>query len=329
MQKRFVALMMAGLVVLLAGCGQHQSASHKLKDITVVLDYVPNTNHTGMYVAKDQGYYKKAGLKVKFIEPGDNSTSIGLVAAGKGQFGVSYQEDVTYAHAKKTPIPVKAIAALVQHNTSSFVTAKASGITSPKQFDGHTYAGWQSPSEAAVLKAVMTQAGGDFNQLKIVGANGSGPQGLGKNGQDIEWYFDGWDGVKAKQAGVALNTMPLRKLDKRLDYYTPVLITSDQELAKDKATVKAFTKATKRGYQYAIKHPTASAKILKQADKTDSLKFLTASQAYLSKHYTSNPAKWGEMTSTVWNNYTGFMKEYGLIKQKIPAKQMYTNAYLQ
>ncbi|MCX2455485.1 ABC transporter substrate-binding protein [Lacticaseibacillus nasuensis] len=325
-QWMIAVTLVAGLA--LAGCGAKKSSAKPLKNITVVLDYVPNTNHTGMYVAQAKNYYKQAGLKVKFIEPGDNSTSIGLVAAGKGQFGVSYQEDVTYAHAKATPIPVKAIATLVQHNTSSFVTRADSGITSPKQFENHIYAGWQSPSEAAVLKAVMTQAGGDFKKLKIVGANGSGPEGLGKKGQDIEWYFDGWDGIKAKQLGVKLNTMPLRKLDKRLDYYTPVLITSNREIKQDPKTVRAFVKATKQGYQYAIAHPTASAKILKRADKTDSLKFLTASQQYLSKHYTDTPSNWGAMTSKVWNNYTGFMKEYGLIKQAIPAKDMYTNEFL-
>lgn len=328
MKKRIILALAA--VALLAGCGaKKSSASKSLKNITVVLDYVPNTNHTGMYVAKDKGYYKQAGLNVKFIDPGDNTTSVGLVAAGKGQFGVSYQEDVTYAHTQKSPLPVKAIATLVKHNTSSFVTLKSSGITSPKDFGGHTYAGWQSPSEAAILKAVMNQAGGDFSKLKIVGSNGSGPTGLGKNGQDIEWYFDGWDGVKAKEEGVKLNVMPLRKLDKRLDYYTPVLITSDKEIKQDPKTVRAFTQATKKGYQYAIKHPTASAKILKKSDKTDSLKFLTASQAYLSKHYTDDPANWGVMTSKVWNNYTGFMKQYGLIKKAVPAKDMYTNQFLE
>ncbi|WP_125705205.1 ABC transporter substrate-binding protein [Lacticaseibacillus daqingensis] len=329
MKKILIATALLGLGLLLASCGQAQTTHPKsLTPITVVLDYVPNTNHTGLYVAKAKGYYKQAGLDVTFIEPGDNSTSVALVAAGKGQFGISYQEDVTYAHAQATPIPVKAIATLVKHNTSSFVTRKDSGITSPAQFAGHTYAGWQAPSEAAVLKAVMTKAGADFDQLKIVGADGSGPAGLGKNGQDIEWFFDGWDGIRAKQEGIALNTMPLRTLDARLDYYTPVLITSDKEIKTNAKTVRAFVQATKKGYQQAIKDPTGSAKILKQADQTDSLKFLTASQKYLSAHYTDDPTNWGAMTSTVWNNYTEFMTEYGLIKQKIPANELYTNAFL-
>lgn len=327
--KKWLGFLAVGAAFLLTACGQQNAKkSGDVKPVTVVLDYVPNTNHTGMYVAQAKKYYKQAGLKVKIIEPGDNSTSAALVAAGKADFGVSYQEDVTYAHAQKSPLPIKAIATLVKHNTSSLVTRADSGINSPKDFEGHVYAGWQAPSEAAVLQAVMKQAGGDFSKLKIVAADGSGPESLGGKNKQIAWYFDGWDGIRAKEAGVKLNTMPLRKLDKRLDYYTPVLITSDKMIKQDKKTVESFVQATKKGYQYAMKNPQASAKILKGFDKADSLKFLTASQEYLSKNYTDNPAKWGLMEKSVWDNYTDFMTEYGLIKTKIPASEMYTNDFL-
>ncbi|MGC3362544.1 ABC transporter substrate-binding protein, partial [Enterococcus faecalis] len=103
------------LLLLISACGIAKETSSKqetkdIKKVTLVLDYVPNTNHTGIYLAKEKGYYKEAGLDVQIIEPGDNSTSIGLVGADKAQFGVSYQEDVTYAHADGQNIPVKAIA---------------------------------------------------------------------------------------------------------------------------------------------------------------------------------------------------------------------------
>lgn len=106
------------LLLLLSACGTAKETSSKqeikdLKKVTLVLDYVPNTNHTGIYLAKEKGYYKEAGLNVQIIEPGDNSTSIGLVGADKAQFGVSYQEDVTYAHADGQNIPVKAIATVI------------------------------------------------------------------------------------------------------------------------------------------------------------------------------------------------------------------------
>ncbi|MGX6427676.1 ABC transporter substrate-binding protein [Levilactobacillus yonginensis] len=321
------------VLLSLTACGNSKSSSSdtkpakKLTDVSIVLDYVPNTNHTGLYVAKDKGYFKDAGLNVKIIEPGDNATSVGMVGANKAQFGVSYQEDVTYAHADGKNIPVKAIGTVIKHNTSGFVSKKSSGITSPKDFVGKTYAGWQTPSEEAVLKAVMSEAKVNPKSLKIVGATGDGPKSLGKK-NDIQWWFQGWDVIRAKDDGIKINYMPLRQLDKRLDYYTPVIITNNTQLNKDPKLVKAFMKATKKGYQDAIAHPKADAKILHKYAKDYDLKFLEESQAFLSKNYTDDASKWGQMDSKVWNNYTGFMKEYGLIKKTIPASTLYTNQYV-
>ena len=166
----------------------------QLEKVTVILDYVANTNHTGMYVALDQGYYKEAGLDVEIIEPTEGATAT-LIAVGKGDFGISYQEDVTIALTSKDPLPIKTIATLIQHNTSGFVTYADKDIKSPKDFEGKTYAGWGGPGEEAVLKAVMTKDGADFSKLNMVISDGSGFEAL-KDKVDIEWFFEGWDNVK-------------------------------------------------------------------------------------------------------------------------------------
>lgn len=137
MKKLMKSLLAAACIVTLSGCGS-QTSTEETKEVTLVLDYVPNTNHTGIYVAQNKGYFEEEGLKVNIIEPGDNNTSAALVAAGKGQFGISYQEDVTYALTAEEPMPIKAIATIIQHNTSGFVTLKDSDITSPKDFEGKT-----------------------------------------------------------------------------------------------------------------------------------------------------------------------------------------------
>ena len=169
-----------------------------LEDVTVILDYVANTNHTGMYVALDQGYYKDAGLNVSIVEPTEGATAT-LVAVGKGDFGISYQEDVTIALTSADPLPIKAIAAILQHNTSGFATYEGKGINSPKDFEGKTYAGWGGPGEEAVLKAVMTQDGADFSKLNMVISDGSGFEAL-KDKVDVMWFFEGWDNIKCELA---------------------------------------------------------------------------------------------------------------------------------
>ena len=300
--------------------------SDQLEKVTVILDYVANTNHTGMYVALDQGYYKEAGLDVEIVEPTEGATAT-LVAVGKGDFGISYQEDVTIALTSKDPLPIKTIAALIQHNTSGFVTYADKDIKSPKDFEGKTYAGWGGPGEEAVLKAVMTKDGADFSKLNMVISDGSGFEAL-KDKVDIEWFFEGWDNVKCKLNNFPINYMELRQLDERLDYYTPVIIANQDTLEQKPEMVKKFLAATEKGYRYAIENPDESAKILQKYAPDYSLEMLTMSQEYLAEKYMEDTDRWGEMKDEVWNNYTDFMVEYGVIDHAIPAEECYTNEFL-
>ncbi|MCQ4404289.1 ABC transporter substrate-binding protein, partial [Clostridioides difficile] len=86
------------------------------KKVTMVLDWTPNTNHTGLFVALDKGYYKEEGLDVEIVQPPESGAET-LVATGKADFGISYQEQVTYAKTSEDPLPIKAVATVIQHNT--------------------------------------------------------------------------------------------------------------------------------------------------------------------------------------------------------------------
>lgn len=290
--KKLLSIALIGALVLgITGCQSGDTSASSasdensnLKEVTLVLDYVPNTNHTGIYVAQEKGYFEDEGLKVNIIEPGDNNTSAALVAAGKGNFGVSYQEDVTYARAAEEPMPIKAIATIIQHNTSGFASLKDSGIESPADFEGKTYAGWQSPSEEAVIQAVMKAAGADPSTLTIVGADGSGVSQL-NNGIDLIWEFKGWALTQAEMEGMSFNYIPLNSLDERLDYYTPLIITNNDMIENDPETVQAFINAVKKGYEYAIDNPDESAEILSTYVPEYDLDFLKKSQEYLSQEY--------------------------------------------
>ncbi len=298
-----------------------------LKKVTVILDYVPNTNHTGMYVSLDKGYYEEEGLDVEIIEPTDGATAT-LVAQQKGTFGISYQEDVTIALTSADPLPIKTIATIIQHNTSGFVSLADSGIESPADFEDKTYAGWGGPGESAVLEACMTKAGADFSKLNVVISDGSGFEALGKS-CDIMWFFEAWDNVMASMNDCALNYMPCRDLDERLDYYTPVIITSNEVIESDPEMVSAFLRATKRGYEDVIADPDAGAEILSQHAPNYDLEMLKISQGILAEKYMEDTDTWGMMKDEVWDNYSSFLQEYGVIKESIPASECYTNEFLE
>lgn len=101
------------------------------KEITFVLDWTPNTNHTGIYVAEEKGYFKDAGLEVSIVQPPENGAEV-LVASGKAQFAMSFQDSLAPAFSGDTRLPVTAVAAVIQHNTSGIISRKGKGWTGPK-----------------------------------------------------------------------------------------------------------------------------------------------------------------------------------------------------
>lgn len=315
----------------LVGCSPKDSGDSskgdELEKVTMVLDWTPNTNHTGLYVALENGYYKEEGLDVEIVQPSDGGATT-LVATGKADFGISYQEELTYAKTSEDPLPIKAIATVIQHNTSGFAGPSSKNITSVKDFEGKTYGGWGSPSEEAIFKAVMKKNNADYNKLKIVDTGSDDFFSATTKNIDFAWIFEGWTGIEAQLKGIELDYIPVRELDERLDYYTPIIVSNEKLLNENPELAKKFLEATTKGYEYAIENPVESAKILlKSAPEIDE-QLAIKSQEYLADKYIDDAPRWGEMKDDVWNNYTNFLKEYKLIDKDMEAKDAYTNEFL-
>jgi ABC-type nitrate/sulfonate/bicarbonate transport system substrate-binding protein len=299
----------------------------KLKKITVVLDWVPNTNHTGIYVARDKGYYKDEGFEVEIIQPTEGGAA-DLIAAGKGEFGISYEEQVTYARLAVPLLPVKAIAAIIAHNTSGFASPVEKNIKTPKDFEGKKYGGWGSPMEEAMIRALMEKYGADYSKVQIVNIGASDFITSVQKDVDFSWIFYGWDVIASEIKGFKINFLKLQDLDKNLDFYTPVIITSEQIIKDEPDMVKKFLNATSKGYNYAISNPEEAALILiKNAPELDK-KIVTASQEYLAGQYQADSPKWGVMNEEIWKNFSKWMLDNNLIKQSFDYKNAYTNEFL-
>ena len=316
-------------VSLLSGCGKKidDNTENNLEKVTVILDWTPNTNHTGLYVAKDKGYYEELGLDVNIVQPSEGA-ALQLLAAGKGDFAISYQEDLTYARASDNPLPVKAIAAVIQHNTSGFTSPKEKGIETVKDFENKVYGGWGSPSEEAILKTVMEKNGADFSKVKIVDAGTEDFFIATKNNLDFEWTFEAWTNIEAKLRGFDINYIPLRDLDPALDYYTPIIATTEDTVNNKKDLAKKFMEATTKGYEEAIANPEESAKILVSKVPEISEELAIESQKYLADKYMEDTKIWGSMKDSVWDNYTKFLYDNKLISKEMKASEAYTNEFL-
>ena len=332
MKRSFVVLIVITVVALLfSGCGGKKEkeaaatpAAPELTPVTVVLDWSVNTNHTGLYVALNKGFFAEEGLKTSIEFPPETGAE-SLVLSGTAQFAVGYQEGVTYARAAGTPLV--AIATVIQHNTSGFGSRAAEGISRPRDFEGKAYGGWGSPIEEAMVKALVEGDGGDFSSVDIVPIGSMDFFAATASDIDFVWIFRGWDGIAAELKGVAIDYIPLAT-EKALDYYTPVLITTESVISENPDLVRSFLKAASRGYEYAIQNPEAAADILLKAAPELDHDLVAASQKYLADQYRAEAPCWGEMQLEVWTRYAGWLKERGLLEGEFTAASAFTNEFL-
>lgn len=331
--KKWIAAICS--LLLLSGCagngpdnqtGSEDSDSKQdLKKVTVVLDWTPNTNHTGLYAAKDKGYFKEEGLDVEIIMPGEAGADQ-LTASGKADFGVSYQESITEARVQG--VPLVSIAAVIQHNTSGFASPAEKNIKSPKDFEGKTYGGWGAPVEKSVIDSLMKKENANIDKVSIVNMGDADFFTAVKRDIDFAWIYYGWTGVEAELRGEKINMVYLTDYSEKLDYYTPVLATSEKMIADDPDTVKAFVKAAARGYEFAIDQPGEAADILlKNAPDLDN-ELVKKSQEWLSPRYQDDASRWGEQKLEVWENYADWMHENGLLDKELDAGKAFTNDFL-
>jgi len=304
-----------------------EGIGEQLQKITVLLDWIPNTNHTGLYLAKENGYYREEGLSVVIIQPSEGG-SAALIAAGQGEFGISYQEQVTYARTTKEALPVKAIAAIIQHNTSGFASPMERGIETPKDFEGKKYGGWGSPMEIAMIKALMENDNGDFSKTEIINIGAIDFFTSVREHVDYTWIYYGWDGVAAEQKDFPINFILLQDYDSSLDFYTPVIIASEDLLLKEPELARRFLKATTKGYNFCMENPEQAVEaLLKNAPETDRDIAIT-SQKYLASQFQADAERWGEMKEEVWKNYANWMYERKLIDEELDVNAAFTNKFL-
>ncbi len=330
---------LTGLAIFsLAGCGgQGQEAAGDQghvpegqsgaapAQIKIALDWSPNTNHTGLYVAKDQGYYQQEGLNAEIVQPGAGGAEA-MVASGDVDFAVSYQEVVSQARTQG--VPIVSIAAVIQHNTSGFASPAFKNIKTPKDFEGKTYGGYGSPTELALLQSVMQFDHADAGKVKIVNTGEGDFFTSMKRDIDFALIYYGWTGIEAELRKEPLNIVYLNHYSDSLDFYTPVLITSEKMIKEKPEIVKAFMAATSKGYQYAIEKPEEAAQILLKAAPDLDRDLVFASQKWLSPRYQDDAPRWGEQKKSVWENYAKWMYEHHLLEKPLDTDAAFTNEFL-
>ncbi len=330
--KKFLSIFLAlTLIFLFTACGGTKN-ENSLDEITLCLDWTPNTNHTGFFVADSLGYYEEAGIKVNIVQPPEDGAEL-MTASGQAQFGISFQDSLAPIFATDEPMGITAVSAIVQHNTSGIISRKGEGMSVPKGLEGKRYSTWNGPIELAVVETVMKNDGGDFSKLELIpNVVTNEAEALRNKDTDAIWIFYAWAGVACEIAELPFDYFNFIDIDPVFDYYTPVIIANNKYLEESPGTAKAFLAATKKGYEYAIENPEAAAQILIEGDTTGSLvgseKLVTESQKWISKQYTADADSWGVFDTDRWNSFYAWLLEKKLIEKEIPENTGFTNDFI-
>jgi len=307
------------LMLVVAGCAKKENDA-----VTLSLDWVPNTNHTGFYVALEKGWYAEEGIDLTIQIPSDPAAALKQVGAGNTEFGVSFQEEVTVARAND--IPVVSISAILQHNTSAFAAMAESDIQGAADFEHKVYASYGLPIELPIMAGMMQCAGADPGTVEFIDVGFDVFPALVAGRVDLAWIYLGWDGVQAQLKGYDLVTVPLA--DSCLpDYYTPVIIAGETTLDKRADLTKRFLRATRRGYEFAIENPSEAADILLIHSPESDPELVKASQEWLSPRYQDDAAQWGLQEAVVWEEFATWMFDNDLLPKEIDPDNAFSNAY--
>lgn len=331
MKKKIVAVLTAGCMALsLAACGSGETSQgeNEKEKITFVLDWTPNTNHTGPYVAQEKGYFEDEGLEVEIVQPPEDGADA-LVASGKAQFGISFQDTMAPGVVGEDALPTTAVAAVVQHNTSGIISRKGEGMDTPKGLEGKKYATWDAPIEKAMMENVVEADGGDFSKVGLIPSTVTDEvSALESKSVDAIWIFYAWAGVATEVAGLETDYFAFKDINPAFDYYTPVIIGNNEFLEKEPETAKKFLSAVKKGYEDAIEDPDGAAEILCEAAPELDQELVKASQEYLKDQYIADADRWGYIDPDRWNLFYNWLNENGLTENEIPENTGFSNEYL-
>lgn len=347
MKSLTLAATLATAAVLVAGCGSSSNddkssgatgaaaAPAKTETVTVALDWTPNTNHTGIYVADKLGYYAKAGIKLKVI-PYASTAPESLIGAGRADLGFSYQAGVAYARSAGKDV-VGVLSPTAKNTFAIGVKADNNAVQTPKDLSGKTYAGFGTPDEGPELSYIIKHAGGT-GKFKDVTLNTSAYDAVYNGKADFTIPVVTWEGIEAKLVGKPL------KFFKFEDYgfptqYASLLASSNKWLQANPELAKKFLAATQKGYEYAVAHPDQAAQILVDANPSvlKNPQLVKESEESLAKDYIKDDqGRVGYEDPAVWSAYGGFLYKNGLLVdgagKKLKAEPdwttYYTNAYL-
>jgi putative hydroxymethylpyrimidine transport system substrate-binding protein len=323
----FLALLAATLG--LTACGEKSTAvSGQAQPFRLTLDFYPNPDHAGIYLAQKLGYFKEAGLDLSIAAPSDPSAPIREVAAGQSDLAISYEPEVMLA--RQQGLDVVAVGALVDRPLTSMIWLKKSGIKGIGDLRGKTIATAGIPYQDAFLKTILARANLTPANVKTVNVGfGLLPALAGGSAQAMLGGYINVEGVDLRERGKHPVVIPVNRLGVP-PYDELVLVANRKHLEEDPESIRLFIAALDRGTAAAVKDPGAATRAVLEANHSLEPK-LTAAEVkatlpLLAPNLDGHP--YGYMDPSQWRNFIAWMRDNELIKKLLPTSEVLSNAYL-
>jgi len=317
-------LALIALALGLAACGEksEDTAGAEAEPLSLTLDFFPNPDHAGVFMAKKLGYFADAGLDVSIDTPADPAAPIKLVAAGQTDLAISYEPEVLLAH--EQGLDVVAVGAVADRPLTSLIWLKKSGIRGVADLRGKTIATAGIPYQDAYLKTILARAKLTPSDVDTVNVGyGLLPALVGGKAQAMLGGFSNVEGVDLRLRGKDPVVTPVDKLGVPT-YDELVLVANRKQLEEDPQKIRLFLAALARGTAAAVKSPDATTKALLEANPDLDPKLtraeVDATLPLLSERGTMDPAK--------WEAFIAWMQQNGLISTRPATAQVLSNGYL-
>jgi len=326
--KKLATLLLVSLTLcLVAACGSDsEPTAEPLTKVSIALDWFPWSNHSGLFIAQERGYFADEGLDVSIFTPGDPSTVLQTVASGRDDFGISYQPELLIAREKG--IPVVSVMALVQHPLNSVMSLKESGIVEPKDLAGKKVGAPGLPSDESLLDTMLRNQGLTLDDVEMVNVGFDlVPALISKQVDAVVGAYWVHESISATNQGFELNIMRMEQ-NGVPDFYELVIVANEEKIAQDPDLVQSFVRGVTRGYQDAIADPQDAVQLLKRVKPEVDLAIEIPGVELLAPLWATDNGVFGWQEEARWKDFAEWLVDTGRLSASTDPMAAFDNSFV-